>query len=63
MPLSAIARGDPTLLVTVTEPVTAPVAVGAKLMDKVAVADGLIVAGTVIPLTVKPVPETDTPEI
>jgi hypothetical protein len=51
------------LLVTLTDPVTAPVALGANLTDRVAVADGLSVAGVVIPLTEKPVPETDTPEI
>ena len=51
------------MLVTLTEPVTTPEAVGANLTDKVAVADGLRVAGVVIPLTEKPVPEIDTPEI
>jgi hypothetical protein len=64
VPLSGIVNGDPVaLLVTVTEPLTAPVAVGANLTDKVAVAEGFKVAGVEIPVAEKPVPETDIAEI
>ena len=44
-------------------PVIAPVAVGAKVTDKVAVAEGFNVVGTVKPLAVKPVPVMEIPVI
>jgi hypothetical protein len=64
VPVNGIVNGDPgALLVTVTEPDTAPVAAGANLTDRVAVADAFSVVGADMPLTVKPVPATDTAEI
>lgn len=64
VPLSDIVNGDPgALLVTVTEPVTAPVAVGANLTDSVDVAEAFKVVGVVTPLAVKPVPVTVSAEI
>lgn len=52
-------KGDPELvLVIVTLPLAAPVAVGANVTDKVAVAEGFKVVGTVTPLAVNPVPVT-----
>ena len=48
------------MFVTVRLPLTAPAALGANVTDNVAVADGFTVAGVVMPVTVKPVPETET---
>jgi len=64
VPLTGIVSGDPdALLVTVMDPVTLPVAVGANVTDNVAVADGFSVAGTVMPLTETPVPVAATEEM
>jgi hypothetical protein len=64
VPLTGIVSGDPeTLLVTETDPVTLPAAVGANVTDNVAVADGFRVAGTVTPLTEIPVPVAATAEM
>ena len=63
-PLTGIVSGEPgASLVTVTDPVTLPAAVGAKVTDKVAVADGFSVAGAVTPLTETPVPVAATAEM
>ena len=57
MPLTEIVKGDPEpLLVIVRLPLTAPAAVGAKVTDKVAVAEGFKVVGTATPLCENPVP-------
>jgi len=45
------------------DPATLPVAVGANVTDKVAVAEGFSVAGVVIPLTETPVPVATTLEM
>lgn len=57
VPVSAIKAGDPgALLVIETLPVTAPEAVGVNFAVKVVFAPALIVAGTVKPLMLKPLP-------
>jgi hypothetical protein len=64
VPLRAIDSGEPVpVLVTVTAPVTAPAAVGANFTARVAVCDGVNVAGVVTPLTLNPVPLAVTLEI
>ena len=64
VPVRAIVNGDPVaLLVTVMDPVALPAAVGANFALSVALCDGLIVAGVVSPLTVKPVPAATMLEI
>lgn len=64
VPESEIERGEPVAsLVTVTLPVTLPPAVGANVMVNVAVCEGFRVAGTEMPLTLKPVPLAETAEM
>ena len=53
---------DAALLVTVTEPVTLPAAVGAKLTEPFAVAPGARVRGRVNPEALNPVPLAETAE-
>ena len=56
--------GDPGLLLVIVRlPLAVPVAAGAKVTDKVAVAEGFNVVGTVTPLAVNPVPVADIPVI
>ena len=57
LPLKAIVMGDPLALLTIAiEPLTLPVAVGAKFTPSVTVSEGLRAAGAVSPLTENPVP-------
>ena len=64
VPVSEIERGEPLAsLVTVTLPVTLPAAVGANLTVNVAVCEAFSVAGTVMPLTLNPVPLAEIPEM
>ena len=64
VPLSAIARGElGELLVITTEPLTAPAAVGAKVMLNVILPPALIVNGALIPETPNPAPVNVTCEI
>ena len=63
VPLKAIVNGElDASLVSVTEPVTLPAAVGAKATVSVAVCEGFNVAGVVMPLTENPVPVALTAE-
>lgn len=54
-----VSDGVLPLFVTTRFPLTAPTAVGANVTDKVAVAEGFTVAGTVIPVAVKPAPVSE----
>lgn len=64
VPVTGIVSGDPDpLLVTVKFPLTAPAAAGTNVTERVAVAEGFNVVGTVTPLAVNPVPEIETPVI
>ena len=51
------------MLVIVKFPLTAPATVGANVTERVAVAEGFNVIGTVTPLAVNPVPVIETPVI
>ena len=63
-PVTEIVSGEPgASLVTLTEPVTFPAAAGAKVTERVAVAEGFSVAGVAIPLTETPVPVAAIPEM
>ena len=64
VPLSETVSGEPVAsLVIVRLPVRLPVVVGANLMVSVADWDALKVAGTLSPLTLKPLPEALTAEM
>jgi hypothetical protein len=64
VPLKEIVRGEfGALLTSETEPVTLPAEVGAKTTLKVVFFPAAIVAGTVRPLMLKPVPDTVACEI
>jgi hypothetical protein len=64
VPLKAIVIGDPFALLVITiEPLTVPVAVGAKFTLSVPVCEGLSVAGAVIPVKVNPAPLGEILEI
>jgi hypothetical protein len=64
VPLRAIASGEPGALLTKeTEPVALPAVAGAKAALNVVLPPAAIVAGTVRPVIVKPVPDTVAWEI
>ena len=64
VPVNPIEKGEVgALLVSETEPLTAPAEVGEKTTLNVVFLPAAIVAGTVRPLMLKPVPETVAAEI